>query len=279
VAAVTFPQTHPSLAELLLAANPVPNVAIQFRAADLAFAEAMLEAIPNGARTAIRSAINDTLKRERTDMTALVADHLNLGPAEIRKRITITDRPTAYSLSGTLTVGYEGVPLEKFKPTVTKGAGASVTMLKDKGPETFKHAFGAKMPGSGHRGVFSRAKLGVFTKRTTVADLVRQGFPEHEAREAVRNANGLAGRGVRFQKRAAAGGNFPRVNARGVAWRLPIRTYRGVPVVAVFEHKPDLLDLVGVRTSDRFHERLLSKIDWILSRGNANFPGGSASTT
>lgn len=229
-------------------------------------ARAMLSHIKGGAEQAIRSAINDVLRSERTDITRKIREHMNLPYRAVQERIAITGRPSRDSLTGKIRISYKPVPLREFspKPRATKRGGVTASPLKGSSPLQFRHAFKAKMK-SGHIGFFLRAKLPVFGAGTTAKDLESMGFPSWEARQIVQGG-GQTGRGIRRQRRAAAGGNFPRVTPQGFAWRLPIAQLMGPAVSTTLQTKPGLLDDVLANAADKLQKRLASKIDWLLSR-------------
>lgn len=239
---------------------------IAMNAGDLAYAEEMLRDIKNGARDAIRSAINDTLQRTKGPIAGELAQEINLGKQRIGKQIAITGRPTAYALSGELTISHEPIRLEDYKPRWSRAGGVMVTTIKSEGPHTFRHGFRARMK-SGHVGFYLRQKLNVFTAQTTAQDLVKLGFADWEAKQIFSYGTDKAfrGKGIRHQSRIAFGGNFPSVNASGIAGRLPMADIMGPSPVAVIEHKPDILNVPVENMAERFHERLLSKIDWKLA--------------
>lgn len=246
--------------------------------ADLEYARATLDGVANGAQIAIRSAINDTLKSGRTEWVRETKEHLNAPAAEIRKRIAITGRPTAFALAGTLTAKNDPIRFEDFKPKWSKSGGITVTGIKDLGPTIFPHGFRATMK-SGHRGAYQRSKLNVFTSDTSAADLVKQGFAEHEAKSIFANNGGKAflGRGIRHQKRIASGGNFVKVTPRGIAQRLPMKDLMGPSVVVAAEKVPELIPKVSKVIGDKFSDRLMSKIEWQLSKGKSTVPPDTAS--
>lgn len=216
----------------------MPQVSISLRPADVAYAEAMLAAIPNGARTAIRSAINDTLKSERAEMVGQVRGEMNALAKEVRARIDVTDRPRAYSLSGALSVSYGRLRLEDFrpKPKERRGAGVAGVVMKRKGPIRFRHGFEAPV-GPGHQAL-----------------LIRRG-PKR-----VPTKGRYAGRTVTRGPRKGQ-----------PVLRQAVTDILAAPVVGVYEQFPQLLDVVVSDTGRKFHDRLLSKVEWMLARGNANF--------
>lgn len=222
------------------------RVAIGISAADVAFAGQMLAHIKNGAPTALRSAINDTLNSERADTVKRTQPEINLPAGDVRERISITDRPHAYSLSGTLSIGYHGVRLDEFKPRPRgtegrRGGGVSRVALTSKGALKFAHGFGARV--DGHNAL-----------------LVRRGpkRPPVKGKWA----------GYRLKRGSKKHGT----QAGELIKRQAVIDILGPAVVAVFEQRPEILAEVVSDTDAKFHARLLSKVDWLLARGNTNFP-------
>ncbi len=247
------------------------DVSVIIKSADLAYAETALRDIKNGAREAIRSAINDTLQRSKGPLAGELAEEINLGKQRIGRQITITGRPTAFALSGELTVSHAPIRLEEYKPRWTKSGGVTVTTLKRSGPSTFKHGFRQTMA-SGHKGFYLRERLTVFTAKTTAKTLQDiLGYTKAEASTLIESASAklLYGSGIRKQKRLSTGGNFPRMAASGFVSKLPIRDLMGPSPVAAIEHRPEILNVPAASLSAMFHERLLSKIDWKLSQAGS----------
>jgi hypothetical protein len=246
---------------------------LAIRQSDIAYAEETLKAVPNGALAAIRAAINDALRYARTRTAKGIKADLELKYGDILERIDISRKASRERLSGIMSVDYKPVPLIDFKAKWRKSSGVTAAPFKGEAPIKLGHAFTATMK-SGHKGVFLRRRLPVFTRDTDVAALKELGFADHEARSAFSGpagASDLIGKGIRKQKRLAFGGNFPAVSPQGFAWRLPVDEVMGPPVVAVFG-KPAVQDPIVVDISDYFHKRLLSKIDWQLSKAKPNPP-------
>lgn len=247
------------------------SVGIAVSTSDLEYARATLDGIANGAPIAIRSAINDTLKSGRAEWVRATKEHLNTTAAEIRKRISISDRPTAFSLTGTLTAKNQPIRFEEFKPRWTKAGGVNVTGIKDLGPTIFPHGFKATMK-SGHQGVYQRVKLGAIGAGTTIEQLKAKGFQPQGGAISGPVPDWMVGRGFRHQKRSASGGEFTRVTPRGISWRLPMKDLMGPSVVTASDKVPDLIPKVSKVIADKFSERLMSKVEWQLSKAKPTLP-------
>jgi hypothetical protein len=216
------------------------RISVSISTVQLAELEETLKAIPNGARTAIRSAINDTLKYGRTALTDQMSDVLNLKKADIRQRINVAQRAVGNNLEGVLKLDYQAVPLQKFSNSISRRPPlASITTLKGKPPITYKHRFRQRMQ-SGHLGIFERAK----------------------------GANK-----IRPTKGTYAGRIIKRGPNKGKPLlRQPIIEAFGISVVRAFDLDPALQDRALVNIADKFQERLASKVQWQLSKASSAEP-------
>lgn len=216
------------------------RISVSISTVQLAELEETLKAIPNGARTAIRSAINDTLKYGRTALTDQMSDVLNLKKADIRQRINVAQRAVGNNLEGVLKLDYQAVPLQKFSNSISRRPPlASITTLKGKPPITYKHRFRQRMQ-SGHLGIFERAK----------------------------GANK-----IRPTKGTYAGRIIKRGPNKGKPLlRQPIIEAFGISVVRAFDLDPALQDRAMANIADKFQERLASKVQWQLSKASSAEP-------
>lgn len=216
------------------------RISVSISTVQLAELEETLKAIPNGARTAIRSAINDTLKYGRTALTNQMADVLNLKKSDIRQRINIARRAMGNNLEGVLKLDYQAVPLQKFSGSTSRRPPlAAITTLKGKPPITYKHRFRQRMQ-SGHLGIFERAK----------------------------GANK-----IRPTKGTYAGRIIKRGPNKGKPLlRQPIIESFGISVVRAFDLDPELQDRALANIADKFQERLASKVQWQLSKASSAEP-------
>jgi hypothetical protein len=221
--------------------------------AELRSALDVLAGIDGAAAEAVRSALNDTLNSEKTDLARRIRQKLNLNYREIRERIAITGRPSKDSPTGTLTVDHRDVPLEDFKAKfrAKSGAGVVVTTVKGKGAEVFKHMFRATMHGARggtHPGIFERE---VFTPKNAPAK-GRYTMASRLARQAA--APHKAGRKLRTLQKIVA--------------RQSIKEKFGPAVVTAVEETPGMIDAVLEDTAEKFEKRLLSKIDFQLAKAS-----------
>jgi hypothetical protein len=212
------------------------NVGLQVNRSDLAYAEAMLDAIPGGLQRALRAAVTDTLKSGRTLLTKAIYQDLTLARAEVASKI----KPSAVGADavGTITIGYERQPIIDFKGKFTQ-KGVTAQPVRDSSGVVLKHAFKAKMA-SGHVGAFERKQGG--EKR-----------PAQQGKYAYRTIK----RGPRKGQPVA---------------RQAIVEIPGPPVVASFEKAPNLADDAVAALGERLTERLMAKVEWQLSRANPNVP-------
>lgn len=216
------------------------RISVSVSRAQLAEIEETLKAIPSGAKTAIRAAINDTLKSGRSSLTDEMAGVLNLKKSDIRQRITIQKKATSNSLEGVIKIDYWPVPLQKFSNSTSRRPPlAPIVTLKGKPAQTFKHRFRQRMQ-SGHLGIFERAK----------------------------GANK-----VRPTKGTYAGRIIKRGPNKGKPLlRQPIVEAFGISVVRAFDLDPALQQRALSDIADKFQERLASKVQWQLSKASSAEP-------
>lgn len=149
-----------------------------------------LAGIRNGVGIACARAINHTVARGKTSIVKTIADESGLKTASVRAAISIK-KATPQNLAGSIIIGGKGRPLIDFKSLrVSKRAGVSVQMMKNKPRSIFRHAFKATMK-SGHVGIFTRKSADV--RRLPIKELfgpgVRtlfEGAPELAQREVAK---------------------------------------------------------------------------------------------
>jgi hypothetical protein len=254
------------------------GVAILANSAVMAEAAQLLK--PDQFRRALFQTVQRTTREGQTDVRKELKSQLNLTQKYISR--VITSRLVIHDPAppeGKITVKHEGLPLIAFSPRVSKRGGVTAVITKGGQPLRFGHGFKAAMK-SGHVGVYIRERLPVFSAQTKAEDLIKAGFPEHEARELLgghelrsvvdNRVLGIAspkphvpelfGRGIRYQRRVATGGNFPSVNAKGIAGRLPIKELRGPSVESVAELK-DVSARIENALEARLEKNLKSQID------------------
>lgn len=218
------------------------NIAVSVSQAEVAEIEQTLDGIANGATTAIRAAINDTLRAGRTILARMAKEVLNLPYGEILDRISIKQLATADNLVGVLRIDYGPVSLREFKAKFSRAVGVTVTTIREEGAEVFKHMFRATMA-SGHTAIFENEAY------------VPKAVP----------TEGSYTLAARQARQAAAGRKHPHKLQAVVARKIIQETY-GPSVVAVFEHSEDLVEEALSGLNDKFHQRLASKIDWQLAK-------------
>lgn len=213
-------------------------VQVNVSKADLQMAEDSLAAIPNGAKIAIYTAINDTLRSERTDLGRRLREIINLPAAEVRDRIKVAKQATSASLEGALEVDYQKVSLRKFKGwRYHQRAGVTVQQMTNMPAMTFAYFFAGNIPNAAKQFIFSR-----------VVGAAKY-IPKHG-----RYANRILKRGS---------------NKGKLMMRQPLKERAGVSVLKAMESKPGLIDEVAEDTAQKFAARLQSKVDWLLANPSA----------
>lgn len=216
----------------------------QFRRAD----EALL-GLRGGLREAIERAINDTLKRLRTQVDRGIREELKVTKATVFKHVTIRRARRTGSPSGILFVrGDKRIPLLAFGARQIK-SGVSYKLNRTGARKKIKSAFIARMPRSGHRGVFIERRL--------IAGRSSVGFAERDAAGNIRRGSFRTTR-VRARRRDFRPGK----RTAG----LPIQELRGPSILGVYRRHlakvtPEFADEVLAR-------RLEFYIDFILKRKN-----------
>jgi hypothetical protein len=231
-----------------------------------------LAAIPNGARIALYTAINDTLKSERAELVRRMGAHINAKASDIRDEIKVHKTASAEDMSGELRISYKALPLGEFKglrdTQRTSKRGVTVQPLKNQAAMQFKHAFTATVTAGKtgtHKGVFLREKL-TSLKRMTPQALLDTGWfaTISEARSALSGEGRRnAFLGVR-QHRMRLRSWLARETVSGYASRLPIMELFGPSVVAAFEIDPEIQRITFEDTQEKLAERVRSKVDWLL---------------
>ena len=212
------------------------KVQLGISTAQIAYAEAILAEVRNGASTALRTATNEALTRFRTKLVNMLNEEHLAKKGEIRDRVRVSSKAVGTEYGGAVTVDYGQVPIIDFKTRFTKKAGAKVQMLASEPMQVFKHAFKSTM-NSGHTGGFQR-KFGA----------------ENVAPQSGSYKNRRIKRGLRK-------GQFLK--------RQPIKELFGTPVVRVFDIRPNLTDEAADQLGTIFSESLDRKIKWQLDKAAA----------
>ncbi len=197
--------------------------------------EKKLAALPGGAKKAMVSAINDTLRHARTNITRLIADKVYLKQKDIRDNVKIRQKATKDVPEGIIEIKYEAEPLIHFKVRFSKRSGATASIIKGDPVQKFKHDFKAEVA-SGHVGAFyddlsqpkRRAQSGRYAGRT-IKRGPRKGQP---------------------------------------ILRRPIKQAYGPAVTTVLEKNPSLPREALADINEFLKKRLDSKIQYLLSKAN-----------
>lgn len=197
----------------------------------------MLRDVKGGMDNAMVSALTRTLSTVRTDLDRELRGEVNLMKAIVMDHIAITGKPTKDNPTGQIKVSHKLLKLAAFKPKYPKKRGVSVTTLKKKGRQYFRHGFKATVIGGlggSHTGAFTRVK----------------GRPK-----AVPMKGRYAGRRI---KRGPRKGQLIK--------RQPIKEMFGISVAGVLTDTEGMLDRAVERAADTLQKRLLSQVDRILAR-------------
>jgi hypothetical protein len=214
----------------------VPAIKLGLSAGELAYVGQMLNDSQPKIRQALRSAVSETLNFGRTLIGRRIREHLNLKAGDVRKAIKISKRPSGSNVDGIISLDYQPMALAKFGARYTRSKGTTVTIVKDRGPQTFAKMFKASMA-SGHTGIFQRIK----------------NEPKRRAQRGS-YANRLIKRGPRKGQPIL---------------RQPIKEGYGVAVMRAFEMAPGMEAEILAEMQQKLRERVRSKIDWILSKQSA----------
>lgn len=209
------------------------QVHLVISAADIAYTEAILADIRNGAPTALRTAVNEALTRFRTQLVEMLNEEHLAKKSEIRDRVRVSAKAVGTEFGGSVSVSYGQVPLIDFKTRFTKRRGATVQMLASEPTQVFKYAFKSTM-NSGHTGGFQRVK-----------------GAEKVAPQSGSYKNRRIKRGLRK-------GQYLK--------RQPIKELFGTPVVRVFDIRPKLADDASDKLGELFSASLDRKIKWQLDK-------------
>ena len=138
----------------------MPDLIIKVDSAQQEDLEQTLKGIPMGVGKAQAAAINRTMKHVRAVAARKIKQHINLPIARIKEAIDADKRrATPAKPVGTVRFSHKPVPLIDYGAQDKRPGGVTVTAQRDKGRQTFRHAFIATMPAgktAGHRGVFER---------------------------------------------------------------------------------------------------------------------------
>lgn len=204
------------------------------------------------AKALIRSAINETCKHLRTNLTRGLREHLNLKAADVRERISIVQQATDDNLLGILRLDYRHVPLIDFKAKWTKAGGVTVTTVRETGPQHFAHMFKATML-SGHVDIWHRFQY----------------EPKHLPQK------GSYTLAARLKRQQEAHRIRPH-KLKPVVARQSINRSVGPSVVGAFEKAPGLADAALADAGDYFAKRIASKIAWKLEGARGAEPAAAA---
>lgn len=246
------------------------NVSIGLSAADLRGLQDDLRGVRNGARIAIYTAINDTLKSGRAELVRRMREHLTAKAGEVRDRIKVTKPARQDDLFGRMAVDYKAVPLAEFKGSASK-RGVTAQPIKGQPAQTFKHAFRATMK-STHTGYFARARV-LALPRATVSAAMRTGnfATEAEARMSLaimRRDPKYLTTGLRL-KRSRTQGPYVAATVHGFASRLPIDELFGPSVLTAFTIDPQIQEATFRDLDRKLAERVRSKVKWLLEKPSA----------
>lgn len=212
------------------------RISLGIPTSQVAYAEAILADIRNGAATALRTAVNEALTRFRTRLVDMLDDEHLAKTSEIRDRVKVSSKAVGTEFGGSVTVSYGQVPIIDFKTRFTKHGGAKVQMLASEPQQVFKFAFKASM-NSGHTGGFQR---------------------KYGAAKVAPQTGSYKNRRI---KRGPRAGQFLK--------RQPIKELFGPAVVRVFDIRPQLTVDATEKLGEIFSESLDRKIKWQLDKAAA----------
>jgi hypothetical protein len=136
---------------------------IEINKAQLADVQELLEHIKNGADTAMRMAINDTVSKERTDSNKAIREQVKLPAGYVKEKLKVR-KATRANVSGAISAESRGTPMTRFPYTAYKRGGVGVQIKPAGGKQLMPGAFllGPLMRGRsieyGTVGIFIRKK-------------------------------------------------------------------------------------------------------------------------
>lgn len=200
------------------------------------------------------------LKKPVQKHANIASKHLAVGNLDDRKRAIAVIRPKGNVPVGGVRISHRGLPLVAFphvsmKRNWVRGAMGGVRVQTKKGGKwlTLKHAFSARMPKSGHKGIFLRRFLG----GATVEDFQQYGRDTGSFIPRER-AEGYVGKFGIFRSRGGA--KLRPINARGYAKRLPIDEAYG-PSVYHVARMPVVLNEITFDASAEYRRQIDSQIN------------------
>ena len=130
----------------------------------LARAEKMLSGIPGGMEKAVRSAMVRSVSHLRTSSVKAVRERYDIAAADVRANENVTVRYSYHDgVQASILFAGRKIPLHRYGGAAPKypvpgnpNAPAFGHQLKSTSPERFHSAFVARMPVSGHVGLFER---------------------------------------------------------------------------------------------------------------------------
>lgn len=130
----------------------------------LARAEKMLSGIPGGMEKAVRSAMARSVSHLRTSSVKAVRERYDIAAADVRANENVTVRYSYHDgVQASILFAGRKIPLHRYGGAAPKypvpgnpNAPAFGHQLKSTSPERFHSAFVARMPVSGHVGLFER---------------------------------------------------------------------------------------------------------------------------
>jgi hypothetical protein len=133
------------------------------------------ESGPAAALAAGAVVLNKAAESARSAMVNAVATDLGVKPADVKKYIRTRQADAGHLEARVYAWGKRGIALVNLSasgPDPSRGKGSGVTVSAN--PGSFPRAFLARMPRSGHRGVFERAG----TNRLPIRELFTRPIPE-----------------------------------------------------------------------------------------------------
>jgi hypothetical protein len=131
--------------------------------------------VPKGAKTAISRAINDALRKGRTESVRAIRERYAVKAGDVRDQIKVY-RSDAGNLLGFISATGYKFPLELFMKSFSREEGLVIEEVKGK-QTRIEHAFSAQMQ-SGHEGVFTRYLHGQASRRLPIHEMFGLSVPQ-----------------------------------------------------------------------------------------------------
>lgn len=208
-----------------------------------------LKGVDADAHKLVSSAINETSRHVRTDISQRMRENLNLLARDVKERIGIRQQSTPDNLVGVLSIDYRPVPLADYKAKYNPKTGVRVTTVRPLGPQRYKWQFIPKVIPHTFERVKGAAKVAPQKGRYTYA---------------ARLARQQAANRVRPHK------------LKAVVARQPIQKTFGPSVMRSFELAPGLADAALENASDFLQLRIASKLAWKLEGSKGGEPKGDS---